>query len=82
MPGDHTKSESLIVAPRGSGLRTSGDRHPLLPSAPYDDLCNPTAIEAPVTVIPFGGLNRAREQEQFPHKCRSIWSMAEYHLRS
>ena len=56
MPGDHTKSEDLIVAPRGSGLRTSGDRHPFLPNAPYDDLCNPTAIEAPATVIPFEGL--------------------------
>jgi FdhD protein len=53
MPGDHTKSEDLIVAPRRSGLQTSGDRRQFLPSAPDDDLYNPTAIETPATVIAF-----------------------------
>ena len=55
MPGDHTKSEDLIVSPRGSGPQTSADGHPFFPSAPYNDLCNPTAIEASATVISFDG---------------------------
>ena len=53
MPGDHTKSEDLIVSPRGSGPQTSADGHPFFPSAPYNDFCNPTAIEASATVISF-----------------------------
>ncbi|WP_134499965.1 formate dehydrogenase accessory sulfurtransferase FdhD [Microvirga pakistanensis] len=44
MPGDHTKSETLIVAPRSSG-----------PQAPDGELSHSTAVDIPATVISFEG---------------------------
>lgn len=55
MPGDHTKSEDLIVTLHRSGLQTPGEQSQLLQGAPYDDPHNPTAVEAPTTVISFEG---------------------------
>lgn len=66
MPSDSTGPEGLVGKPRQSGMQAHPERSRFIQVETRDDLRNPTAVEAPMTVISFADSEAVEKTRAIP----------------